>query len=65
MAKKTSISEQLKTAIAASGKSVYGLAKESGIAHPVILRFIAGERDIRMASADKLAETLGLELKCR
>ena len=37
--------------------------RESGVAHPVILRFMSGERDIRLETAEKLAATLGLELR--
>jgi hypothetical protein len=32
------------------------------VAQIVVARFLSGERDIRMATADKLAETLGLKL---
>jgi hypothetical protein len=43
-------------------QSVYVVAKGSGISHPVLLRFAKGERDIRLATAAKLADYFGLEL---
>ena len=50
-----SIAESLKEAIRGCGKSVYQISKESEIAQIVIARFLSGERDIRMATADRLA----------
>lgn len=61
--KPATLSVQLRTAIKTSGKTVYQLAKESGVSHPVILRFLSGERGIRMDTADRLAYSLGLRLK--
>jgi transcriptional regulator with XRE-family HTH domain len=61
--KREPIPQKLRTAIKATGKSVYQVAKDSGVAHPVILRFMSGERDIRLETAEKLAQSLGLELK--
>jgi DNA-binding phage protein len=58
-----SLSETLKQAIRASGKSVYQIASASGVSQIVVSRFLSGERDIRMATADKLAEALGLKLE--
>ena len=57
-----SIADSLKQAISASDRSVYQIAKESGISQIVIARFLSGERDIRMATADKLARVLNLQL---
>jgi len=57
-----SFSETLKKAIRTSGKSVAQLSGEAGVSQLVISQFLAGERDIRMATADKLAEVLGLKL---
>lgn len=58
----TYLEEQLKTAIAKSGLSVYRLAKDSGVSQPVLCRFVNGQRGITLATASKLVETLGLEL---
>ena len=57
-----SIAESLKQAIRESGRSVYQISKDSGIAQIVIARFLSGERDIRMATADKLARALNMQL---
>jgi plasmid maintenance system antidote protein VapI len=61
--KRTTLSERLRSTIRKSGKPVYQLAKESGVAHPVIFRFLNGQRDIRLETADKLADALGLRLE--
>jgi len=58
-----SLSEVLKEAIRSSNKSVYQLAQEAGLSQIVVSGFVSGERDIRMATADKLAEVLGLKLE--
>jgi len=61
--KREPIPQALRTAIKQAGKTVYQIAKESGVAHPIILRFLSGERDIRLETAEKLAHALGLELR--
>jgi ribosome-binding protein aMBF1 (putative translation factor) len=57
-----SLSENLKQAIRDSGQSEHQLANAAGVSQIVISRFLSGERDIRMATADKLAWALGLKL---
>lgn len=57
-----SLSEALKHAIRHSDRTEYQIAKSAGVSQIVISRFLAGERDIRMATADRLAEALGLKL---
>ncbi len=57
-----SLSETLKQAIRTSNKSVIQIASDAAVSQIVISQFLAGERDIRMATADKLAEVLGLRL---
>ena len=59
------LSDALRQAIRNSDKSVYQIAKEADLSQIVISRFLSGERDIRMATADKLAEVLGLKLGTR
>lgn len=59
------ITDTLREAIRSSGKSVYQLAKDSGVAHPIIFRFLSGERDIRLATADKLASVVGVKVRAR
>ena len=57
-----SLSEALKRAIQESEMTVYQIAKEAHVSQIIISRFLSGERDIRMATADKLANALGLKL---
>jgi plasmid maintenance system antidote protein VapI len=60
--KAANMTDQLKKAIAKSGLTINGLAVASGIPQPVLHRFMAGERDLKLATADKLATYLGLKL---
>jgi hypothetical protein len=53
---------QLKAAIAATPKSLYAIAQASGVAAPVLQRFVNGERGITLETAGKLADYLGLAL---
>ena len=57
-----SLSDALKRAIRESGRTVYQIAKDAHVSQIMISRFLSGERDIRMATADKLAHALGLKL---
>ena len=54
-----SLNESSRQAIRESGKSVDEVANDAGVSPIVISRFLSGERDIRMATADKLADVLG------
>ena len=56
------LSQALRDALRASDKSMYQIAQDAGVSQIVVSRFLSGERDIRMATADKLAEALGLRL---
>jgi hypothetical protein len=56
------ISDALRSAIQQSPKSVYQICKDAGISQIVVSRFLSGERDVRLATADRLAKTLGIEL---
>ena len=60
-----SLADQMKAAIRNSGQSLYEIAKRSGVGLPVLYRFMVGQRDIRLATAGKLAEYLELELRPR
>lgn len=55
------ISDSLRAALQASPKSVYQICKDSGISQIVVSRFLSGERDIRLATADRLAKVLGIK----
>jgi plasmid maintenance system antidote protein VapI len=55
--------EALKKAIENSGKTVAEIAREAGVVQPVLHRFVKGERDLTLRTADKLAAYFGMELK--
>lgn len=54
--------EELKVAIRASGKSFNQLETEIGLGRGVLSRFVKGQRDIGLETAEKVAEYLGLYL---
>ena len=56
------LSDTLKAAIEQHG-GTYRAAKDSGVSYPVLLRFVGGTRDIRLATAERLVKVLGLELR--
>jgi hypothetical protein len=56
------LSELLRTAIRGSDRSVYQIAKDANVSQIVVSRFLSGERDIRMETADRLAQALNLHL---
>src|SRR4051794_26644103 len=57
-----SLSQQLRDLIDSRGLTAYGAAKLAGVNPAVVSRYMDGTRDIRMATADKLAAALGLRL---
>ena len=59
------IDVQLVQAIVASGLTHYRLAQQAGITPAALDRFVSGQRDLRLASAAKVATALGLELRSR
>ncbi len=56
------LTRQLKAAITATEQSLYAIAQASGVAAPVLQRFVNGERGITLETAGKVAEYLGLSL---
>jgi len=56
------MSDVLRKAVTATGESVTTVARGAGIPQPVLYRFMTGERDMRLQTAEKLAAFLGLEL---
>jgi len=53
---------QLQAAITATGQSTHSVAQASGVAAPVLQRFVKGERGITPEIAARLAAYLGLAL---
>ena len=60
---RTTLPDGLRQALTNSGKTSYQLMSETGVNHGVILRFMKGERDIRLETAEKLAAAVGLTVK--
>ena len=56
------IDEDLRRAILESGLTAYAIAQRCNMGPDPIQRFINGERDMRLATAAKVAKCLGLEL---
>ncbi len=56
------LARQLVAAIAATGQSLYSIAQATGVAAPILQRFVNGERGITLETAGKLAAYLGLGL---
>jgi transcriptional regulator with XRE-family HTH domain len=63
--KRLALTEQVRRAIAESGLTRYRIAQETGIAESTLCKFMAGERGFTLASLDKLAEYLGLDIVAR
>lgn len=57
------IAAVLRQAIEQDERSYYQLAKDCGVSHTVLIRFVAGERDIVLGTAGKICKALGLKLK--
>ena len=59
-----SVTEALRSAIQTDGRPISRLAEDSGVAYPVIYRFVKGDRrGLNTSTVDKLAVVLGLELR--
>jgi hypothetical protein len=56
------LARQLQAAIASTGQSLYSIAQATGVAAPVLQRFVNGERGITLETAGKIAAYLGLGL---
>lgn len=50
-------------AIDASGMTRYQIAQATGIGQGVLSRFCSGQRDLQLATASRLLDSLGLELR--
>jgi transcriptional regulator with XRE-family HTH domain len=60
MSKRTPLTDELKRAIRESGLSRYEISKRTGVNEAVLSRFMAGKVNVNLATADALAESLGL-----
>lgn len=57
------MTDVLRQAIVESGLPTLTVSNEAGIARGSLIRFIRGERSLRLDCADKLAAYFGLELR--
>ena len=55
--------DALHEAIDGSGLTMYRIAKDAGLDFSTLSRFCHGERDLKLESADKLAEYFNLEVR--
>lgn len=58
------IADTVKQLIVDSGLSDYRVGQLAGIHPQIIGRFLKGERDIRLETADKIIEALGGRITC-
>lgn len=56
------LTDQLREAIHNSGLSLYRIAVDAELPYAVVHRFASGERDIKLSTADRLAEFFGMRL---
>ena len=63
MAKRTSFLDILRRAIKADGRSLYRLAKDSGVDVAVLQRLMAHERGVNLTTAERICRQVGLELR--
>lgn len=58
----TNLLKEINKAIDSGKETKYSIAVGSGVDHAVIRRFLSGERDIKLHTADRLAAYLKLDL---
>jgi hypothetical protein len=59
----TQLETALKQAVIDSGLTLYAIAKSAGIDRASLLRFMSGERTLRLPHAGRVAGFLGFELR--
>jgi plasmid maintenance system antidote protein VapI len=55
-------SEVLKVAIKIDGRPVHRIAKDAGVDHAAVSRFVNGKRGITLLTFDKLASAVNLQV---
>lgn len=56
------MTEALKQAIANSGLPLLRIEQDTGVKRATVMRFMRGDADIRLATADRLSRYFGLEV---
>jgi hypothetical protein len=62
---KQKLTDQLRQAVADSGRTLGGLARDTGIDKSALSRFVNGERGLSMEALDTIGDYLDLEIKPR
>jgi transcriptional regulator with XRE-family HTH domain len=57
----TPLADTIRAAIQQGELSAYAVAKRAGVATQVVSRWLNGQRDITLATADKIADSLGIK----
>lgn len=63
VSKLKTLPEIIRDAIQRDGRTIYRLAIDSGVNQGVLGRFVRGERDMNLRTADRVCRALGLTLK--
>jgi DNA-binding phage protein len=63
MSKSKSLSDVIRETIERDGRTIYRLSLDSGVNQAVLGRFVRGERDMNLRTADRVCRALGLELR--
>jgi hypothetical protein len=57
------LGESLRRAMDGSGETLYRIAKDSGVDYAIVHKFYHRERDMKLETASRIVEHLGLELR--
>lgn len=55
--------DMMRQTMKADGRTKYAIARDAGLNPAVVARFLTGERDITLTTAEKICRVLGLELR--
>ena len=55
--------DELRAAVATDGRTIYRLAKLSGLPHSVIYRMTASDKGLNVESVEALADVLGFDVR--
>lgn len=58
-----SFSDLIRATMKADGRTMYAIARDSGVNSAVVGRFFKGERDVTLTTAEKICRILDLELR--
>ncbi len=61
----TGLLKRAMIAAQAEGQTIRGIARETGLKHPTLVRFLQGKQSLRLDKADALAAYLGIECRLK